>query len=136
MYPVEVIKTHQQVAPVNSAARRLGTLAYMMTLRREGGVRVLYRGFGWNVLGGAPSEVVYYVGYTHAKNVMLGSSAGQSRPSAVYLAAGALADMASVLLSVPVEVISQRLQVQSQLQVELQERQQAYLQIGNSSTDS
>ena len=79
----------------------------------EGGVRALYRGFGWSLLGGIPSEVVYYVGYTQVKQALLLTPTGQANPSAVFVLAATAADMGSVVLSVPADVVSQRLQVQS-----------------------
>ena len=110
-YPYDLIKTRQQVLAPMSGAVQLGTFEQMSQLRASRGFGALYRGFGWNVLGGLPSEIAYYVGYTKAKNIMLASSIGQNNPSAVYMAAGALAEALSVLLWVPADLISQRLQL-------------------------
>lgn len=112
-YPYDLVKTRQQMARPSSAASEMSTGAHLLEVHRQGGVRALYRGFGWSLLGGIPSEVVYYVGYTHAKEAMLLTPTGQANPSAVYLVAGALADLLSVFLSVPADVVSQRLQLQS-----------------------
>ena len=110
-YPYDLVKTRQQIAAPGSPASQLTTFAHMVRLHEERGLRALYRGFGWNVLGGVPSEIAYYVGYTKAKNAMLSTQMGKSNPSAVYLIAGAMADVLSVLLWVPADVISQRLMV-------------------------
>ena len=66
-YPYDLVKTRQQVS-CGSAAHEVHTSTgvHMLKIRREGGVRALYRGFGWSLLGGIPSEVVYYVSYTPA----------------------------------------------------------------------
>lgn len=111
-HPYELIKTRQQAGAPSSLGRRMGTMPYMLHLVRTGGVRELYRGFGWSVIGGIPSEVIYYVGYTECKRMLLSTSAGAASPSAVFLAAGALADALSVMVSVPADVVSQRLQLQ------------------------
>lgn len=112
-YPYDLVKTRQQMTRPGSAASEMSTGAHLLEVHRQGGVRALYRGFGWSLLGGIPSEVVYYVGYTHAKQAMLLTPTGQANPSAVFLIAGALADLLSVFLSVPADVVSQRLQLQS-----------------------
>jgi len=111
-HPYELIKTRQQAGAPRALAHRMSTGRYLVHLAESGGLRELYRGFGWSVLGGVPSEVVYYVGYTETKRALLGTAAGAASPSSVYLAAGAFADALSVLVSVPADVISQRLQLQ------------------------
>ena len=68
--------------------------------------------------GGVPAEVLYFVGYTQAKQALLQTRAGRRNPSAVYLAAGAFADALSVLVSVPTDIISQRLQLQGMRRVD------------------
>lgn len=75
-HPYELIKTRQQAGAPSSLGRRMGTMPYMLHLVRTGGVRELYRGFGWSVIGGIPSEVIYYVGYTECKRMLLSTSAG------------------------------------------------------------
>ena len=112
-YPYDLVKTRQQVMQHGSAASEMSTGAQLLQLQREGGVRALYRGFGWSLLGGIPSEVVYYVGYTQVKQALLLTPTGQANPSAVFVLAATAADMGSVVLSVPADVVSQRLQVQS-----------------------
>ena len=84
----------------------------MMWQKKKGGIVQLYRGFRWSVLGGIPSEIVYYLGYTKTKNWLLQTRLGRDNQPAVFFLAGALADVASVLVSVPADIISQRLQLQ------------------------
>jgi hypothetical protein len=111
-YPYDLVKTRQQVAPSGSRVTQMGTTAYVHQMIRERGATSLYRGFGWNVLGGVPSEVAYYATYTQAKHAMLRTQMGQQCPSAVFACAGVLADFVSVLLFVPADIISQRMQMQ------------------------
>lgn len=111
-YPYDVLKTVQQMAPRGSPEARLGTMGMLHGLIREGRPEDLYRGFRWNVLGGVPSEVCYYVGYTEAKRALSKTSLGQQFPAAVYFTAGLFADALSLLLYVPFDVVAQRLQLQ------------------------
>ncbi|KAG8458744.1 hypothetical protein KFE25_012942 [Diacronema lutheri] len=111
-YPFDLIKTRQQASPNSSHVMHRSTLRYLTSVVRTDGVRSLYRGFGWSVIGGLPSEVSFYLSYTVLKDALLQTRAGQEHPSSVYLAAGAGADAISLLLWVPADIISQRLQVQ------------------------
>ena len=119
-YPYDLVKTRQQMtqgsgmAAVSAPARtHLSTGTHLMRIRHEGGVRALYRGFGWNLMGAIPSEVVYYVGYTQVKQALLLTPTGQANPAAVFVLSATVADLLSVFLSVPSDIISQRLQLQS-----------------------
>tara|TARA_B100000780_G_scaffold184966_1_gene129861 strand:- start:139 stop:798 length:660 start_codon:yes stop_codon:yes gene_type:complete len=119
-YPYDLVKTRQQMTQgsgmaAGSAPARthLSTGAHLMRIRHEGGVRALYRGFGWNLMGAIPSEVVYYVGYTQVKQALLLTPTGQANPAAVFVLSATVADLLSVFLSVPSDIISQRLQLQS-----------------------
>ena len=85
-YPYDLVKTRQQMTQgsgmaAGSAPARthLSTGAHLMRIRHEGGVRALYRGFGWNLMGAIPSEVVYYVGYTQVKQALLLTPTGQAQ---------------------------------------------------------
>ena len=127
VYPYELVKTRQQVVVGRGAAdgaasapilARSSTIEYLRHLHRLGGARELYRGFSWAAAGGVPAEVLYFVGYTQAKQALLQTRAGRRNPSAVYLAAGAFADALSVLVSVPTDIISQRLQLQGMRRVD------------------
>lgn len=111
-YPFDLIKTRQQTVPLSSDLMHRSTLHYLRQVVRSDGVRSLYRGFGWSVIGGLPSEVSFYLSYTLLKNALLQTRLGEEQPSTVYLLAGAGADAISLLLWVPADVISQRLQLQ------------------------
>ena len=112
MHFTKLVKTPQQAAPAGHASRTTPTIEYMLRVNRENGPRALYRGFGWNVFGGIPSEAAHYVAYHQTKVWMLQTRTGARNPSLVYVAAGTLAEIVSVGLWVPFDVISQRLQLQ------------------------
>jgi len=111
-YPFDLVKTRQQVSHPSSSVHTSTTLSYIRATVHAQGAASLYRGFGWAVIGGLPSEVSYYLSYTVLRDSMLSTPIGQQSPSAVYLCAGALADTVSLLLWVPADVVSQRLQIQ------------------------
>mmetsp|Transcript_19843 Transcript_19843/g.48860 ORF Transcript_19843/g.48860 Transcript_19843/m.48860 type:complete len:322 (-) Transcript_19843:38-1003(-) len=112
-YPFDVVKTRQQVA--SPAARPLtsSTLGYMRLIAQAEGIGSLYRGFGWSVIGGLPSEVSFYLSYTILRDAMLALPVGAASPSTVYVLAGGLADVVSLVLWVPADIISQRMQIQT-----------------------
>ncbi len=111
-YPYDVLKTRLQVAAPRSREARLGTWGMLHSAIRRGRPEELYRGFRWNVLGGVPSEVAYYVSYTTAKRALLRTQFGQDHPSTVFATAAVVAEASSVALWVPIDVISQRLMLQ------------------------
>jgi hypothetical protein len=111
-YPFDLVKTRQQTSPLSSDMMHRSTLRYLKQVVRTDGVRSLYRGFGWSLIGGLPSELSFYLSYTVLKDGMMQSRFGKEHQEAVFLSAGALADTLSLILWVPADVISQRLQVQ------------------------
>lgn len=112
-YPFDLVKTRQQFVTPNSAGdMHTNTLRYLRQVVNTDGLRSLYRGFGWSVIGGLPSEISFYFVYTVVKDGMLQTKFGKENPSAVFLGAGAISDTISLLLWVPADLISQRLQVQ------------------------
>jgi len=90
------------------------------TLRTEG-VSGLYRGFGVAFLGSGPAGCLYFTTYEVAKSRLLGTRSlmqEREQPSTAFLAhftAGLLAELASCTLWVPIDVVKERLQVQSTL---------------------
>jgi hypothetical protein len=74
----------------------------------------LYRGFGVAVVAGAPASCLYFTSYELSKTEML-SRVKRPSPltaSAIHLAAGLVAEAASCVLWVPIDVIKVRMQVQ------------------------
>lgn len=110
LYPFEVVKTRQMLAPPGSKLAVMNTATAMSTMALTEGIPSLYRGFAWSVIGGVPSEISYYVGYTYAKDMLLRHPLGAQHPGAVYFFCGGLADALSLLFWVPADVVSQRLQ--------------------------
>ncbi|XP_062210066.1 uncharacterized protein LOC133911711 [Phragmites australis] len=113
LYPAVVIKTHLQVAPPPQAA----TATAAAILRRDG-LRGFYRGFGASLAGTVPARALYMAALEATKS-SVGPAAvrlGVSEPAAsaaASAAAGVSAAVAAQVVWTPVDVISQRLMVQT-----------------------
>ncbi|XP_014753154.1 solute carrier family 25 member 44 isoform X2 [Brachypodium distachyon] len=113
LYPAVVVKTHLQVAPPPQAA----TATVSAILRRDG-LRGFYRGFGASLAGTVPARALYMAALEATKS-SVGSAAlrfGVSEPAASAVAsaaAGVSAAVAAQVVWTPVDVISQRLMVQT-----------------------
>ncbi|XP_066388657.1 uncharacterized protein [Miscanthus floridulus] len=115
LYPAVVVKTHLQVAPPPQAATATATAAAI--LRRDG-LRGFYRGFGASLAGTVPARALYMAALEATKS-SVGSAAvrlGVSEPTASAVAsaaAGVSAAVAAQVVWTPVDVMSQRLMVQT-----------------------
>ena len=113
LYPAVVVKTHLQVAPPPQAA----TATAAASLRRDG-LRGFYRGFGASLAGTVPARALYMAALEATKS-SVGSAAvrlGVSEPAATAAASaagGVSAAIAAQVVWTPVDVISQRLMVQT-----------------------
>ncbi|CAN6307824.1 unnamed protein product [Urochloa humidicola] len=113
LYPAVVVKTHLQVAPPPAAA----TATAAAILRRDG-LRGFYRGFGASLAGTVPARALYMAALEATKS-SVGPAAvrlGVSEPAAsaaASAAAGVSAAVAAQVVWTPVDVISQRLMVQT-----------------------
>jgi solute carrier family 25, member 44 len=110
LYPAVVLKTHLQVAaPQQSAA----SAAAAAILRRDG-LRGFYRGFGASLVGTVPARALYMATLETTKSAA-GSAAALLGVAEEQAAAGGLsAAVAAQVVWNPVDVISQRLMVQTQ----------------------
>jgi solute carrier family 25 protein 44 len=114
LYPAVVLKTHLQVAPPPQAAASAAAAAI---LRRDG-PRGFYRGFGASLAGTVPARALYMAALEATKS-SVGSAAvrlGVAEPAAsaaASAAAGVSAAIAAQVVWTPVDVVSQRLMVQT-----------------------
>ncbi|TKY48294.1 Solute carrier family 25 member 44 [Spatholobus suberectus] len=113
LYPVVVLKTRQQVSP-----SQLSCIRTAFSLIRLEGFTALYRGFGTSLTGTIPARALYMAALEITKS-NVGTAAlrfGVAEPTAATIAnaaAGLSAAMAAQLVWTPVDVVSQRLMVQS-----------------------
>jgi hypothetical protein len=87
--------------------------ALLRTARGEG-LAGLYRGFPVAFFGSAPAACLYFSSYEAAKAALPAAlpAFAAGPPAAAHLTAGLLAEAASGLLWVPIDVIKERMQVQ------------------------
>jgi hypothetical protein len=86
-----------------------GVLGTLSTLLRVEGVRGLYRGFGVAMVGSLPGSCLYFTTY----EVVKGHLAPFLPAVGGHLCAGLAAEAVSCVLFVPVDVVKERMQVQS-----------------------
>lgn len=82
---------------------------------QEEGIRGLYRGFPIHVLGSIPAAGLYFGSYEMVKKTTLEKQFFKDRPFVSYLFGGMVAEMVACAIFVPVDVIKERRQVQSNL---------------------
>eukprot|EP00929_Paragymnodinium_shiwhaense_P123814 TRINITY_DN9810_c0_g1_i2.p1 TRINITY_DN9810_c0_g1~~TRINITY_DN9810_c0_g1_i2.p1 ORF type:complete len:324 (+),score=59.96 TRINITY_DN9810_c0_g1_i2:78-1049(+) len=117
VHPIDTVKARLQV---QCRAAESGPLLFKNTfdaLQRTAaleGVRGLYRGFGIAFLGSAPAGCIYFTTYEASKGML-----SQMLPAsglgdfANHFTSGLLAEAASCVLFVPIDVVKERLQIQS-----------------------
>ena len=118
-HPLDTAKAQMQAGGLNAAHLKGPWDALFKTYAREG-VRGWYRGFGVILVGGTPGTILYLCGYDMFKN-NLSSLAyndqatikSDSKEFTIHFASGMLAETCACLVYVPVDVIKERLQVQS-----------------------
>ncbi|KAK9734470.1 hypothetical protein RND81_04G141900 [Saponaria officinalis] len=116
LYPVVVLKTRQQV--MAAAQLQRSSVGTGFQLVRNEGFRALYRGFGTSLMGTIPARALYMTALEMTKSSVGSATLGLGVPetTAVTLAnatAGVSAAVAAQLVWTPVDVVSQRLMVQS-----------------------
>jgi hypothetical protein len=116
VHPLDTIKAKLQVQQSIGKEAEFSTIrsAFLKTLHGEG-VTGLYRGLVVSVVGAVPALMIYYTTYEYTKRLILQSEWLKQNPFLAYMASGLLAETASCVVFVPVDVIKERLQVQSNL---------------------
>lgn len=113
LYPIVVLKTRQQVSRTPISCFNMS-----FAIMRHEGFRGFYRGFGTSITGTIPARALYMTALEVTKS-NVGSATvrlGFSDTSAMAIAnaaAGMSSAMAAQLVWTPIDVVSQRLMVQS-----------------------
>ena len=90
----------------------------MQILRAEG-VGALYKGIGAVMVGAAPAQALYFVGYEGMKELLQAVGGEGARKSAMGgFAAGFGAQLVGSVAWVPMDVVKERLQIEGQMKVE------------------
>ena len=113
VYPADVVKTRVQIGQ-SARSETAAMLKQARAIVAESGAGGLYRGFGWAAAPLAAQEALYYSTYAYTKRLLVDAGAAADRESAEFAApflAGAMAEAACTCLSVPTDVVTQRLQI-------------------------
>eukprot|EP00742_Colponemidia_sp_Colp-10_P006693 GILJ01007174.1.p1 GENE.GILJ01007174.1~~GILJ01007174.1.p1 ORF type:complete len:335 (+),score=24.25 GILJ01007174.1:117-1007(+) len=110
LYPLELLKTRLQVQR-GSVPQLRTTIDTCRRVLSTQGIRGLYHGWQWSVLGGIPSSGAYFISYNILKRKLLDTELGQANPVCVYALSGIAAELVSLPLWVPLDILIQRIQV-------------------------
>lgn len=115
-HPIDTIKAKIQVQQTTTSSRFGFVIkdVAMKTLAKEGWPG-LYRGFGISLIGSVPASGLYFGSYEFFKQKTLKIKYLQERPFLTYLAGGMFAETVACIIFVPIDVIKERRQVQSDL---------------------
>ena len=115
-HPLDTAKARLQ--SLSGASYRGPADVLIQTFRSEG-IRGLYRGFPTVIAGGTPGTIIYLCGYDIFKDQISAAfnptKNGQKNGDSfvVHFTAGILAETVACVIYVPVDVIKERLQIQS-----------------------
>ncbi|OMJ69273.1 hypothetical protein SteCoe_33044 [Stentor coeruleus] len=113
VYPIDTIKTKLQVQQGHYKPQFLTISGAFKTTLTNEGIQGLYRGMSMSIIASLPANCIYYSTYEAAKQYLF----QYNFPAfTIYFWSGMLAEAVSCALFVPIDVIKERLQVQSNLQ--------------------
>jgi hypothetical protein len=108
-HPIDTCKSK-----IQASDKLKGIGDVIRTTYRAEGIRGFYPGLGITLLGSVPGVCIYISTYEYCKSTFLQKYPSlQQYPALVYLGSGLLAETACCTLFIPVDVVKQRLQVQS-----------------------
>lgn len=109
VYPADTVKARLQLrGAISPSTLNIKAHAAVLQLARQEGVQGFYKGFSVVLVGVVPANMAYFGGYEAAKAVLPGED-GPVR----NLAVGASAQLLAGLVYAPVDIVKERLQVQS-----------------------
>ncbi|KAF2068801.1 hypothetical protein CYY_009877 [Polysphondylium violaceum] len=114
MHPIDTIRVRLQVEKVGQNKYKGGTFSVFRSIVKNEGVSYLYKGLPIVAVATVPAHGLYFFGYEYFKGKIqqhYGDSAGQS--SMTHFVAGNIANLMGSIVWVPMDIIKQRLQVQS-----------------------
>mmetsp|Transcript_7357 Transcript_7357/g.13632 ORF Transcript_7357/g.13632 Transcript_7357/m.13632 type:complete len:301 (-) Transcript_7357:5235-6137(-) len=117
VHPLDTIKAKLQVQQCIATPEFTSIRNAAATTLKNEGPRGLYRGLFTALLGSVPACMIYYTTYEFVKRMSLKSDWLQRAPFTAYMLGGMTAEAVSCLIFVPVDVIKERLQVQSNLKM-------------------
>ena len=117
LHPIDTLKAKLQVQK-STANPQFTTLlqCFRYTLQQEGG-KGLYRGLSFSIAGSLPAVTLYFSSYELGKTLLLAYPRINDSPFLAYLAGGMIAETCACIVFVPIDVVKERLQVQSNLKL-------------------
>ncbi|KAJ3408491.1 hypothetical protein HDV05_004968 [Chytridiales sp. JEL 0842] len=91
-----------------------GVISILGTIRKEEGVRALWKGLGPNLVGVVPARAIYFGVYTQGKLTYGALNSGKETPI-VHMVSAMTAGVATALFSNPIWVVKTRMQLQSEV---------------------
>jgi len=117
-HPIDTMKAKIQVETSRLSSKDLVSNLMWRTIKetyQNEGLAGLYRGIGIATLGSAPALALFFTSYEYAKIQFRKSNALQNNENLKNFLCGLFAETVSCVLWVPIDVIKERLQVQSNL---------------------
>ncbi|KAB1224485.1 Mitoferrin [Morella rubra] len=110
MFPVDTLKTRMQALGGSRAVQPVGVRQTLGSILKLEGAAGLYRGIWAMGLGAGPAHAVYFSVYELCKEAFSG---GDPNNSAAHAVSGVFATVASDAVITPMDMVKQRLQLQS-----------------------
>jgi len=117
VHPLDTIKAKLQIQQGTQFPQFSNIRSCVTKTFAEEGTKGLYRGLTASVVGSIPSVCIYLTSYEIAKQHLLQYEVVQKSPFLAFLSAGMFAETMACAIFVPVDVIKERLQVQSNLKI-------------------
>jgi len=111
MFPIDTVKTRMQVEPIAAIPMQTNSFSALSQIVKNEGFARLYRGAPLVAVGAIPSHALYF-GMYEATRLLLGATRTRHQPLYTMLAAVA-ATMSHDIISTPIDVIKQRLQMKN-----------------------
>jgi len=111
MFPLDTVKTRMQVTPGNAIPYQTTSFAALMKIARSEGISRLYRGAPLVAISAIPAHALYFGAYETTRN-FLGATRSKHQPLKTALA-GVTATMGHDIISTPIDVVKQRLQMKN-----------------------
>jgi len=110
-HPWWVLKTREQVEVINAGGVWRNSFLFAQKIWKKEGIKALYRGFWAGSIGSLPSAYLYLVTYHKVKHELNTTNSSLTLQMCAPFLAGVSAEMVALYFFVPIDVITQRMQL-------------------------